>query len=41
MKADELELWIASLTTWNFITVQRNRRMLIVNKHCAIVVSLY
>jgi hypothetical protein len=25
MKADELELWIALLTTWNFITVQRNR----------------
>jgi len=25
MKADELEIWIASLTTWNFITVQRNR----------------
>ena len=32
----ELELWIASLTTCNFITEQSNRRMLIVNKHCAI-----
>ena len=41
MKGDERELWIASLTTWNFITVQRNRRMLIVNKHCAIVINLY
>ena len=35
MKGNELELWTASLTTCNFITVQRNRRMLIVNKHCA------
>ena len=27
----------ASLTTWNFITVQSNRSMFkIVNKHCAI-----
>ena len=25
MKGNELELWIASLTTWNFITVQSNR----------------
>ena len=23
MKGNELELWIASLTTWNSITVQR------------------
>ena len=36
MKGNELELWIASLTTCNFITVQSNRWMLIVNKHCAI-----
>ena len=33
MKGDELELWIASLTTCNFITVQSNRWMLIVNKY--------
>ena len=36
MKGDELELWIASLTTCNFITVQSNRSMLIRNKHCTI-----
>ena len=36
MKGNELELWIASLTTCNFFTVQSNREMLIVNKHCAI-----
>ena len=36
MKGNELELWITSLTTWNFIIVQSNRWMLIVNKHCAI-----
>ena len=29
MKGDELELWIVSLTTCNFITVQINRRLLI------------
>ena len=34
MKGDEL-LWIVSLATWNFITVQRNLLMLIVNNHCA------
>ena len=28
MKADKLELWIASITTWNFMIVQRNRSML-------------
>ena len=36
MKGNELELWIPSLRTCNFITVQSNRWMLIVNKHCAI-----
>ena len=36
MKGDELELWIASLTTCNFITVQSNRSMLIVKKHYTI-----
>ena len=36
MKGNELELWITSLTTCNFIIVQSNRWMLIVNKHCAI-----
>ena len=36
MKGDELEFWIASLTTCNFITVQINRRLLIVNEYCAI-----
>ena len=36
MKGDELELWIASVATLNFITVRSNRWMLIVNKHCAI-----
>ena len=36
MKGNELELWVAYLTTGNFITVQSNRLMLIVNKHCAI-----
>ena len=25
MKGNELELWIASLTTWDLITVQSNR----------------
>ena len=30
MKGNVLELWIASLTTWKFITVQRNCWMLIV-----------
>ena len=25
MKGNELELWIASLTTFNFITIQSNR----------------
>ena len=25
MKGNELELWIASLTIWNFITVLSNR----------------
>ena len=34
MKGDEL-LWIVSLATWNFVTVQRNLLMLIVNNHCA------
>ena len=29
MKGDELEFWIVSLTTCNFITVQINRRLLI------------
>ena len=32
---------IASLATWNFITVQSNRWMLIVNKHCAFFTNLY
>ena len=36
MKGNELELWIASLTICNFIIVQSNHWMLIVNKHCAI-----
>ena len=36
MKGVELELWIASLTTCNFITVQSNRSMLIRNKHYTI-----
>ena len=36
MKGNKLELWIASLTTCIFITVQSSRRMLIVNKRCAI-----
>ena len=36
MKGNEFELWIASLTTCNFIKVQSNRWMLIINKHCAI-----
>ena len=36
MKGNELELWIASLTTCNCIIMQSNRGMLIVNKHCAI-----
>ena len=40
MKGNELELWIASLTTWNVITVQSNRGMLIVNKYCAIFTTL-
>ena len=35
MKGNELEVWIASLTTWNFITIQSNC-LLIVNEHCAI-----
>ena len=39
IKADELELWIALLTTWNFITVQRNHWMLTVNKHCTVVIT--
>ena len=33
MKGNELELWIASLTTCNFSTLQSNRLVLIVNKH--------
>ena len=36
MKGNELELRVAYLKTGNFITVQGNRCMLIVNKHCAI-----
>ena len=36
MKGNELELWMASLTTCIFITGQINRLMLIVSKHCAI-----
>ena len=36
MKGNELERWIPSLRTCNFITVQSNRWMLFVNKHCAI-----
>ena len=39
MKGNELELWIASLTTCHFITEQSNRQMLIVNIHCAIFAS--
>ena len=41
MKGNGLELWIASLTTWNFITVQNNSWMLIVHKHCAINTNLF
>ena len=41
MKGNELELWIASSTIWNFITVLSNRWMLIVNKYCAIFISPY
>ena len=40
MKGNELELWIASSTTCNFITVQSNRWMLIINKHCTIFTTL-
>ena len=36
MKGNELELSITSLITCNFITVQSNLLMLIVDKHCAI-----
>ena len=35
MKGIKLELWIASLTTWNFITVQRSHGRLTFNKHYA------
>ena len=31
MKGNELELWIASLTTCNFFIVQSKRLMLIIN----------
>ena len=41
IKGNELELWIGSSTTCNFITVQSNRSMLIVKKHCAIFYNLY
>ena len=33
MKGSELELWIASLATWNFITVQSNGWMLIFDNY--------
>ena len=36
MKGNELELWIASLTTCNFFIVQSKRLMLIINEHCTI-----
>lgn len=41
MNCNELELWIPSLVTWNFIAVQSNRWMLIVNNYCAIFTNLY
>ena len=41
MKGIKLELWIASLTTWSFIIVQRSHGSLIVNKHYAIFKNLY
>ena len=33
MKGSELELWIALLATWNFITVQSNGWMLIFDNY--------
>ena len=41
MKGIKLELWIVSLTTWNFIIVQRSHGRLIVNKHYAVFTNLY
>lgn len=41
MNCNELELWIPSLVTWNFIAVQSNCWMLIVNNYCAICTNLY
>ena len=41
MKGNELELWIAFLTTCNFFIVQSKRLMLIINEHCTICKTSY